>query len=110
MLCQRLCFVCLLRQVYSLTLRRSALKAKVCRQLHKVHQSADHCVDDISYEVVEDAIVLFDIPSDTTVSLSVAHSDASAFHAMVSGELDLLFTPLTLVVEGEHTCRLCDIS
>ncbi|KAI0341805.1 hypothetical protein BDW22DRAFT_1377071 [Trametopsis cervina] len=37
---------------------------------------------DISYEVIDSAIVLFDLPANSMVSLSVPHSDASAFHAL----------------------------
>lgn len=40
--------------------------------------------DEVNFETIDGAIVLFDIPKDANVRITVPHSDASAFHVMVS--------------------------
>ena len=43
--------------------------------------------EDVSLNAIDDSIVLFDVPHDTTVHISVPHTDASAFLAMVSSSM-----------------------
>ncbi|TFK43010.1 trafficking protein particle complex subunit 10 [Crucibulum laeve] len=59
----------------------------------------DHTVP--SFEATEDAVVLLGIPEDKTVSFSVPHSDASAFHAM-KVTLDVEYT-----TEAEPSIQRC---
>ncbi len=48
------------------------------------NESGDESGDiDTSFEEIDGAIVFFDIKADKTVQISVPHSDASAYHAMV---------------------------
>ncbi|KAI0093548.1 trafficking protein particle complex subunit 10 [Irpex rosettiformis] len=67
--------------------------------------------DDVSYEIVEDAIVLFDVPSDTTVALSVVHSDASVFHALkVNIHIDYVTSPEPEITRTLRLTRVVLIS
>lgn len=38
----------------------------------------------LTFETVDGSIILLDMPQDTTIRISVPHTDASAFHAMVT--------------------------
>jgi trafficking protein particle complex subunit 10 len=50
-------------------------------------RASHHRIEEVSFEVIDEAIVLFDLRPDTIVSITVPHTDASSFHAMVCNYL-----------------------
>ena len=49
---------------------------------------------DVNFETIDGSIVLFDLSENSTIRLSVPHTDASAYHAMVGVDVCVYCTVL----------------
>lgn len=62
---------------------------------------------DVNFETIDGSIVLFDLAENSTIRLSVPHTDASAYHAMVSVRTANDALGAYDTAESEHHRRLC---